>query len=99
MPERLNRDEVLRIAALAQLALTEDEIDAFAAQLGAILGYVQQIRELDTTGVEPTAHVLSSRPNDRPDLPHESLPGDAAMANAPDRAKGVTLFRVPRVIG
>ena len=98
MSSSLSREEVLRIASLARLELTPDEVELFAVQLGAILDYVAQIRDLDTSGVPPPSHVLN-QPIDRDDQPVESLPRDAALANAPEAAKQAGLFKVPRVFG
>ncbi len=99
MPERLERAEVERIAALAHLELTEDEIALFARQLADILHYAEQVQQIDTTGVAPTAHVLAGRPVDRPDEPAPSLPLADTLANAPDPAPVAGFFKVPRVIG
>ena len=54
----ISRDEVARLAKLARLALTDDDIDSFAGQLDAILGYVGQIQAVDTSGVKPTGNPL-----------------------------------------
>jgi aspartyl-tRNA(Asn)/glutamyl-tRNA(Gln) amidotransferase subunit C len=94
----LSRDDVRRIAELARLALTDDELDLFTRQLGDILTYVEQIRALDTTGVAPTSQVLN-RPVDRPDDPRPTLSRAELLANAPDAALEAGLFKVPRVIG
>jgi aspartyl-tRNA(Asn)/glutamyl-tRNA(Gln) amidotransferase subunit C len=93
----LNQQEVQRIAALARLALTPEELDLFTKQLGDILTYVEQIRTLDTTGVPPTSHVLN-RPVDRADEPQPSLSRPDLLRNAPDAAPEAGLFKVPRVI-
>lgn len=98
MSTTLTRAEVVRIAELARLALTPDELDLFTRQLGDILGYVDQINALDTTGVPPTSHVLN-RSVEREDEVHESLTRAEALANAPDAAPEAGLFKVPRVIG
>jgi aspartyl-tRNA(Asn)/glutamyl-tRNA(Gln) amidotransferase subunit C len=98
MSTPLSRAEVERIAELARLELTTDEVDLFSRQLGDILGYVEQIQTLDTTGVPATSHVVN-RPIDRPDVPHETLPRPEALGNAPDAAIEAGLFKVPRVIG
>lgn len=94
----LSREDVLRVAELARLELTPDEIDLFTPQLAGILDYVEQIRTLDTTGVMPTSHAIN-RPLERDDEPRESLPRRAALANAPDAAPEAGLFKVPRVFG
>lgn len=98
MSSSLSREEVLRIAELARLELTPDEVALFARQLASILEYVEQIRALDTSGVPPTSHVMN-RPVDRPDLPIEPLPRQEALANAPEAAPHAGLFKVPRVFG
>ena len=97
MSTTLTRADVTRIAELARLELTTDELDLFTRQLGDILGYVEQIRELDTSGVAPTSHVLNL-PVERPDTIVEPLPRPEALANAPDAAPEAGLFKVPRVI-
>ncbi len=99
MADRLERAEVERIAALAHLELTEDEIELFGRQLAEILRYAEQVQQIDTTGVAPTAHVLAGRPVDREDEPHPSLPLNEALANAPDPAPVAGFFKVPQVIG
>ena len=94
----LTRDDVKRIAALARLELTNDELDLFTRQLGDILTYVEQIRSLDTAGVAPTSQVLN-RPVDRDDTPDATLSRSELLGNAPDAALEAGLFKVPRVIG
>jgi aspartyl-tRNA(Asn)/glutamyl-tRNA(Gln) amidotransferase subunit C len=94
----LSREDVLRIAELARLDLTPDEVELFTRQLADILKYVEQIQSLDTTGVEPTSHVMH-RPLERDDSPHQPLERSAALANAPDAASEAGLFKVPRVMG
>lgn len=97
MSASLSREDVLRIAQLARLRLTADEVDLFTRQLGSILEYVEQIQELDTTGVQPTSHVIN-RPLDRGDVPAPTLSKQEALANAPDAATEAGLFKVPRVM-
>lgn len=94
----LNREEVQRIAELARLELSPDELELFTRQLGDILTYVEQIRALDTTGVAPTSQVLN-RPVDREDTLQPTLSREDLMGNAPDAAPDAGLFKVPRVIG
>jgi len=98
MSSPLTGAEVQRIADLARLALTREEIDLFARQLGDILGYVEQIQALDTTGIPPTSHVLA-QPIDRDDTVTPSLTREDALADAPDAAREAGLFKVPRVLG
>jgi aspartyl-tRNA(Asn)/glutamyl-tRNA(Gln) amidotransferase subunit C len=94
-----SRAEVEAIAALARLELDEREIELFARQLGDILEYANQVQRIDTTGVPPTASVVTRHTADRPDEVAPSLDREAALANAPDPARSAGLFKVPRVIG
>lgn len=87
-----------RIAELARLELTNEELDLFTRQLGDILAYVEQIRGLDTTGVTPTSQVLN-RPVNRDDVPGPTLSRQELLGNAPDAAVEAGLFKVPKVIG
>jgi aspartyl-tRNA(Asn)/glutamyl-tRNA(Gln) amidotransferase subunit C len=99
MPDALSRADIARIAALASLELTDQEVVTFTRQLAEILAYARQVQQLDTTGVPPTSHVLGAEPVDRPDQPRPSLDRDVALAAAPDGTPSAGLFRVPRVIG
>ena len=94
----LSKQDVVRIAELARLELSGDELELFTRQLGDILTYVEQIRALDTTGVAPTSQVLN-RPVDRDDVPGPTLSRGDLLGNAPDAATESGLFKVPRVIG
>ncbi|MDD3089665.1 MAG: Asp-tRNA(Asn)/Glu-tRNA(Gln) amidotransferase subunit GatC [Candidatus Omnitrophica bacterium] len=91
-------DDMMRhVAALSRLHLEENKVEAFRTQISRILDYVAQLEEVDTEGVQPTSHVLSSMKNVfREDETKDSLPPDAALANAPERQND--LFRVPKVI-
>ncbi len=84
------------VAHLARLALTPDEEVKLGAQLGHILGYIEKLRELDVTGVEPTAHAMPMVNVTRADEVRPSLPQDAALRNAPRQAGG--LFVVPKIV-
>lgn len=84
------------MAELARLGLDDAEVDEMAAQLGRILGYMEKLRELDTEGIEPTAHVLPLRNVWREDEPWEPLTPDAALANAPLREGNA--FKVPKIV-
>lgn len=79
----ITHDEVRRIARLAHLDLAADEIDRFARELDGILSYVRKLEELDVDRVEPTAHVQIERLPMRPDEPHDSLPRELALREAP----------------
>jgi aspartyl-tRNA(Asn)/glutamyl-tRNA(Gln) amidotransferase subunit C len=99
MPAVFTREEVAKIAALANLDLDPSEVDLFARQLGDILNYAEQVQQVDTTGVPPTASVLTRHATDRPDEVRPSLNRDEALGNAPDAALDAGFFKVPRVIG
>lgn len=99
MPAGFTRSEVEALAALAHLELDTEEIGLFARQLGDILAYAQQVQQIDTTGVPPTASVAAQHEADRPDEVRPSLSGADALMNAPDAAPDAGLFKVPRVIG
>jgi aspartyl-tRNA(Asn)/glutamyl-tRNA(Gln) amidotransferase subunit C len=97
MPDALTTAEVERIAALARLALTDDEKTLYAAQLARILEYAGQVAELDTRDVPATASIASELGSERADVLREPLGREQALAGAPDAAAG--LFRVPKVLG
>jgi aspartyl-tRNA(Asn)/glutamyl-tRNA(Gln) amidotransferase subunit C len=98
MADRLGRADVERVAALAHLALTDEERERFTPQLAQILAYAEQIREVDTSGVPPTSHVLTRHPAFRADEVRPSLPREEALANAPEADPAAGLFKVPRVL-
>jgi aspartyl-tRNA(Asn)/glutamyl-tRNA(Gln) amidotransferase subunit C len=89
----ISRDEVLHVAKLARLELSEDELGRFAEQLSAILEAVGKVSELDLSEVEPTAHPLDLANVWAEDEPRACLSVDEALANAPDRKD--EFFRVP----
>lgn len=95
----LDATEVRRIASLAHLALTDDEVQLFTRQLGEILEYVRQVQAVPTGGVKPMSHVGREGSGERTDEPQPSLDRVAALANAPDAAREAGYFKVPRVIG
>ena len=92
----ISRDEVLHVARLSRLHLTDEEVERMRQQLDAILAYIDKLRELDVEGVEPTAHAVPLVNVMRDDALQPSLSQDQALANAPDRAE--EFFRVPRII-
>ena len=85
MPTRLTHQEVLHIADLAKLALTEEEVALYGEQLSEILAYAQVLIGLDTADIPPTAQVTETRNVYREDVPRESLSPGEALDNAPDR--------------
>ena len=88
--------DVKYVAHLARLQLTPDEEKKLGAQLGGILGYIEKLKALDVTGVEPTAHAMPMTNVTRPDAVRPSLPHNDALRNAPAKANG--LFMVPKII-
>ena len=88
--------DVKYVAHLARLALTPDEEKKLGAQLGHILGYIEKLRELDVTNVEPTAHAVPMVNVTRADEIRPSLLHDDALRNAPKKAGG--LFVVPKIV-
>jgi aspartyl-tRNA(Asn)/glutamyl-tRNA(Gln) amidotransferase subunit C len=89
----ISRDDVLHVAKLAELELTEKEVGRLVDQLGAILQAVGKVSELDLSEVPPTSHPLSVVNAFRPDEPRPSLPLNDVFANAPAREDD--FFRVP----
>jgi aspartyl-tRNA(Asn)/glutamyl-tRNA(Gln) amidotransferase subunit C len=89
----ITREEVLHVARLARLELTEEEVERFTQQLSAILEAVAKVSELDLDDVEPTAHPLDLVNIWADDEPRPCLPLEEALANAPDREAG--FFKVP----
>ncbi len=94
---RLDEDQVRRIAHLARLNLADDEVQQFGSQLSDILDYMQTLNELDTEGVEPTAHPLPVHNVFREDEPTPSLGTERVLENAP--ATDAPFFKVPKVLG
>jgi aspartyl-tRNA(Asn)/glutamyl-tRNA(Gln) amidotransferase subunit C len=95
----ITTNDVARIAELARLALTADELQTFTKQLAGILDYAEQLRDVDTTGVTPTSHPLSLTAALREDETRASLPRPEALTAAPEADPAAGLFKVPRVIG
>ena len=90
----LSRDQVLHVARLARLQLSEQEIERFSVELSKVLEYVETIEELgNLDDVPPTAHVVDVENALRADEPRPSLPLEVALESAPDAAQGG--FRVP----
>jgi aspartyl-tRNA(Asn)/glutamyl-tRNA(Gln) amidotransferase subunit C len=89
----ITRDEVLHVARLARLALTDEEVERLTTELGAILEAVSKVAELDLDDVPPTSHPLDLVNVWDEDGPRPSLSLDEAFANAPERE--ADLFRVP----
>jgi aspartyl-tRNA(Asn)/glutamyl-tRNA(Gln) amidotransferase subunit C len=96
----ITRAEVLKIAELAKLRFSEEELGEFTEQFQRILDYVEQLEQVNVEGVEPTSHVSLTSDFDkhllREDKVRECLPAEESLASAPDPAAGY--FRVPKVL-
>jgi aspartyl-tRNA(Asn)/glutamyl-tRNA(Gln) amidotransferase subunit C len=89
----IDREQVLHVARLARLRLSDDEVERMGAELSTILDHIEKLNELDLEGVEPTSHVVELENVLREDVPRPSLPREKALEQAPDAAAGG--FRVP----
>jgi aspartyl-tRNA(Asn)/glutamyl-tRNA(Gln) amidotransferase subunit C len=89
----IDREQVLHVAKLARLKLTEEEVERMAGELSQILAHVEHMTELDLEGVEPTSHAVRLENVLREDVPRPSLPRERALENAPDATESG--FRVP----
>ncbi len=93
---KIGKGDVEHVAQLARLHFEEEELERFTVQMNAILAYMDQLNELDTSQVEPTTHAMDLFNVFRKDLVMESIPLEKALANAPQR-EGPS-FQVPKVI-
>ena len=98
MSTTLDRDAVLAIARLAHLTLTEQEVELFGRQLAAILEWVHEVHQADTSGIAPTSHPLPTETVWREDVPQPSLDRREVLEQAPDANVAAGLFRVPKVL-
>jgi aspartyl-tRNA(Asn)/glutamyl-tRNA(Gln) amidotransferase subunit C len=89
----IDRDQVLHVARLARLRLTDDEVERMSSELSAVLDHIENISQLDLDGVEPTSHVVELENVLRPDEPRPSLPRETILEPAPDSSDEG--FRVP----
>ncbi|MCB1249501.1 MAG: Asp-tRNA(Asn)/Glu-tRNA(Gln) amidotransferase subunit GatC [Acidimicrobiales bacterium] len=97
MPTPISRDDVARVAQLARLTLTDDELDRFTGQLGAVLDHARDIEALDIDDVPPTAHPYPLVNVLRADEVGATLDRDEVLAQAPSAEDG--RFRVPTILG
>lgn len=97
----LSADDVRKVAALARLELSEEQVELYRGQLDAVLGYVERLRDLNLDGVDPMTHVVgeAGEAGNRLDLdePRQPLPNEALMRMAPEKVQ--PFLRVPRVLG
>ncbi|MDQ3240632.1 MAG: Asp-tRNA(Asn)/Glu-tRNA(Gln) amidotransferase subunit GatC [Actinomycetota bacterium] len=89
----IDREQVLQVARLARLELSDDEVERMAGELSGVLDHIERIGELDLDGVEPTSHVVALENVLRADEPAPSLTRERALAGAPDATDAG--FRVP----
>ncbi len=94
----ISRDDVQRVAALAQLSLTPEEEARMATELGAILEYIEMLRAVPTDGVDVTTHPVPLADALDDDTPREGVAAADALAHAEDADRERSLFRVPRVV-
>ena len=88
--------DVKYVAHLARLSLSPEEEQKIGAQLGSILGYIEKLKEVDVSGVEPTAHAFPLVNVTRADEVRPSMSQEAVLGNAPAQANG--LFIVPKIV-
>ena len=98
MATTLTRDDVLRVAELARLELSDAEITRFAPQLAEILAYADLLQQADTSEIPPTSHPLAPEPVWREDVPVPSIDRDLVLQQAPEAARDAGLFKVPKVL-
>ena len=97
MPHPISEQTIREVAKLARLNLTDDEAKLFSAQLGDVLGAIDQLKQLDVENVKPMPHALDQLNVFRDDKEQPGMSVDDALANAPD--KDVPFFKVPKVLG
>jgi len=92
----LTKDDIRRVAELARLELTGFEIEEFTRELNGIIGFMEKLKQLDTTGVEPMEYAAPLHNVFRGDLIEPSLGPEQVLANAPDRMGD--FFKVPKIL-
>ena len=92
----ITRQDAEHVALLSRLEFSGEELDKFTGQLDAILEYIDVLNQVDTSGVEPLAHVLDLKNVVRPDVVRTSLSRELALSNAPEAEDG--FFKVPRIV-
>ena len=98
MASTLTRDEVVRVAELARLSLSDAEVTLFTAQLAEILRYAEAVQQADTSGVPPTSHAIATGPVWRDDEPGPSLDRAEILSGAPAGSPETGLLKVPKVL-
>ncbi len=93
---KLSIDDIKKVAKLARIEFSEDELQQFTTQLDSIIGYIEKMNELDTGAISPTSHVVDVKNVMREDEVRESLPREESIKNAPLAEEG--FFKVPKII-
>lgn len=93
---KISKEQVEHIAHLARIAITEEEAEKFAREFEDIIGFFEQLNELDTDHVPPTSHVLDIKNVMREDIPEKGLSQEEVLKNAPDHLYGQ--IKVPSII-
>lgn len=93
---KISKKEVVHVAHLARLELDREQLELFTAQLNTVLEYMERLKEVDTSEVDPTSHVIPVQNVFREDRVGQSLPREEALVNAPEKSKNC--FMVPKVI-
>ncbi len=92
----VDKDTVRRVARLARIAVSENELEALGGEINSILGFVEQLNEVDVTGIEPMTAVVPMTMKMRDDVVTEGEQADAVVANAPEHSD--RFFQVPKVV-
>ena len=92
----ISKDDVLKVANLARISLSDEELKLFSGQLESILGFIDKLKTLDISNTEPTSHVLGVSNVLRPDKLSPPVNRDEILKGAPDKLK--EFFRVPKII-
>lgn len=92
----LTKKEVVKVAKLAKIQLTEEEIEVFSKQLPQILDFIEKLNELNTEEVPPFYELIEANAPLREDIPQKGLTNEEALSNAPQKENG--FFVVPRVV-
>jgi len=93
---KITNKDVQQVALLSRLEIPTEDMEQVTGELNAILDYMLVLNRVDTTGIEPTAHVLPLKNVMRPDQVAPSLPRELALANAPEQEEGY--FKVPKIM-
>lgn len=96
-PDPLTSEQVRKVATLARLELSDEMVDRLRGQLGAVLGYMERLKELDLSKAEPLASPVDEKNRLRPDEPGETLSNETLMTMAPETMP--PFLKVPKVVG